>query len=169
MLILYAILAACFLGGAAFVWHGIGASAVTKHEQEVKVEQDKQDAVAKVKQEAAADTLIDMQAAYEKGQSEREIVEKKIYVRGQAYAVETPVFQNKECVVPAQGLAILNGARGDLQNSTVADIFGFNEPAPVTIKPPPKIVVVPVPAPVAAPQPQTGSRPPKPVPIGPAK
>lgn len=167
MLILYAILAACFLGGAALVWHGIGASAVAKHEQAVKVEQDKQDAVAKVKQEAAADALVDMQAAYEKGQSEREIVERKIYVRGQAYAVETPVFQNKECVVPAQGLAILNGARGDLQNTTVADIFGFTEAAPVAIKPPavapPKIVVVPVPTPAVAPQP-AGSHP-KPVPI----
>lgn len=163
MLIVYAILAACFLGGAAFVWHGIGASAVAKHEQAVKVEQDKQDAVAKVKQEAAADAVVDMQAAYEKGQSEREIVEKKIYVKGQAYAVAAPVFQNTQCVVPPDGMAILNGARGDLQNTTVAEIFGFTPPAPapVTISAPPKIVVVPVPTPQPAP---AGARP-KPAPI----
>lgn len=152
------------LGGAAFVWHGIGSAAVAKHEQAVKVEQDKIMAVAKAKIEERANALIDMQAAYEQGQSEREVVEKKIYLKGQDYAAATPVFQNKDCVVPGAGMAILNGARGDLQNTTVAEIFGFDKPLdePVRIKPPPKPAFAPAAAPATPPA--TGSRP-KPVPV----
>lgn len=166
-LILVGLIALFLSVGGGLMWHSIGTSAVAKHEQQVQAEQDKVDAVAKVKTEEAAKALIDMQAAFEAGQSEAQVIEKKVYIKGQDFVRETTVFRNKDCVVPAAGMAILNGARGELQDSTVADILGIPaQPQPAT-----SVRIIEVPRPVVPPEqatkPQTTTRPPKPVPVVP--
>ena len=124
------------MAGGGLLWHSIGESAVAKHELQQKAEQDKLDAIAETKKEEAAKGLIDMQAAYEAGKAEREIVEKKIYIKGQDIVRTLPAAaKSPDCTIPPAGMAVLNGARGDLQNTTAAEIFGFDKPVekPVVI------------------------------------
>lgn len=164
MLILYAILFACIAGGAAFIYHGIGASAVAKHEHAVQVETDKIMAVAKAKTEATANALVDMQAAFEAGQAQHEVVTKTVYVKGQDYVRTLP--PNKDCIIPDAGMEMLNKARA----AEAVRIFGWTDDGAVKIEasPPKPTPVLPKPAfapPVPSPVPPSAGARPKPVPL----
>ena len=159
MFAVYGIVILCLLGSVAFIYHGIQADAIAKHEQEVKVQQDKKDAIDKAvvaaKNEETGKALVDMDAAYKRGVADGSAHQKAVYKTAEQYVANTPSVQNKQCVIPPAGMAILNNALAQ----TAADIFGFNdtEAPSVVISPP----VTAAPAPAPAP---TG-RPPKPVPV----
>ena len=143
---LYFILAA-FVAGLMFGGVGVGEwkdGQAAKREKALLAAQAKVDAAAAEKTQATANALVDMQAAFDAGQAQREIVTKTVYVKGQDYIKTVPAAQNKDCVIPQEGMEMLNRARAQ----AAATILGFGDDFPVTIKPPA------APAPPAAPPPK---------------
>ncbi len=114
MLILYAIIFACVTGGAALWYHSIGASAVAKHEQEVKVAQDKQDAIDKAKSDVAEHAAGEIRAAWEAGHAKARIVYRDNETKGANYAASGAITSNPECVIPRAGVSILASARAGI-------------------------------------------------------
>ncbi len=164
-------LAACVAGGGFLVWHGIGASAVAKHEEAVKVQQDKIMAVAKAKTDATAEKLVDMQAAYEAGQADVGVKTKIVYLKAKDYVAAEPVFKLADCVVPQTGMDELNRVRGQ----QAARIIGMDAGASVSLTESktvePKKIPFPDPLPIATPVPSARqvtnplAEHPKPVPL----
>ena len=73
------------------------------------------DALAAKAQTEAANKITDMTAAYEAGEANAKTVTRTIYVKGQQVVAATPAFANPACVVGADGLQLLNGARAGVQ------------------------------------------------------
>ncbi len=159
-------IAACVAGGGFLVWHGIGASAVAKHEEAVKVQQDKIMAVAKAKTDATAEKLVDMQAAYEAGQADVGVKTKIVYLKAKDYVAAEPVFRLADCVVPQEGMDSLNKARGQ-QAARIIGLDGAAVSLTESKTVEPKRIPFPDPLPIA--KPRTVTNPllehPKPVPL----
>ena len=98
---------------------------IARHEQAQAVAQKEiDDAAAKARVEAE-NKIVDMEAAYIAGESNAKTVVQKVYVKGQSYVSTQPVFQNPACVVPADGMLVLNRQRASLRTPTDP-----GEPAP---------------------------------------
>lgn len=143
--------------GGGLLYHSIGAKAVAEHELQVQHEQDKLDAVAKAKTEAAGKALAANQVAYEKGKAERQIVERKIYLKGEEVVKYLPAAaRSVDCVIPPAGMAVLNSAR-----AAAMGVLGITEQDVSIRETDPRV------PPEQATKPQPSGRPSKPTPVGP--
>lgn len=156
--------------GGWFIWHGIGASAVAKHQLEEQQAAEKLAIVAKTKDEEAEKWLANAAAQHEVDEANQKVVEKIIYKKGEDVVRYLPAAARSiDCTIPPSGMALLNGARGDLQNTTAADILGLTQPANDAVmirdtdpRVPPEQATKPQPVTPVVPPP---SRPSKPIPV----
>lgn len=117
------ILAIVFAAGTA-----MGGWGVNYYNDAEQARKDKAIAVAEAKIAAAdekakteaANKIIDMQASFDAGETNAKTVTKTVYVKGQAYVANTPVFNLAQCVVPADGMFIANSARANLRVTSFA-------------------------------------------------
>ena len=124
---LYFILGA-FLAGLAMGGAGVNSwkeGQIARHEKAQVEAQNKIDDAAKAAIQEASNKITDMEAAYIAGESNAKTVVQKVYVKGQSYVSTQPVFQNPACVVPADGMLVLNRQRAGLRTPTDP-----GEPAP---------------------------------------
>ena len=121
--LIIAFIAGLTMGGAGMkAWKD---GQIAKHEQAQAVAQMKIDEAARQARIEAENKIIDMEAAYIAGESNAKTVVQKVYVKGQSYVASQPVFQNPACVVPADGMLVLNRQRASLRTPTDP-----GEPAP---------------------------------------
>jgi len=107
---------------------------IARHEQAQAVAQKEiDDAAAKARVEAE-NKIVDMEAAYIAGESNAKTVVQKVYVKGQSYVASQPVFQNPVCVVPADGMLVLNRQRASLRTPTDTGEPAPSVPAPGTVE-----------------------------------
>jgi len=64
---------------------------------------------------AAEQDITNMQASFDAGKAQAQVVTRKVYVRGQADVANYPVFSNPVCVLPDASLQLLNSARANLR------------------------------------------------------
>ncbi len=119
---------AAFGAWSYLCFHYGETSAVTAYKVKVEEAQKKIDAQAAKIEQDAANHITDMQASFDAGEAQAKIVTKTVYVKGQTYVQNTPVFRNPDCVIPADGLRLINDQRASLQITTAADILGVPVP-----------------------------------------
>lgn len=113
-----------FVAGLTFGGVGVRTyyeGEIARKEVAQKQAQDElQQRVDKAEAEAAT-KLIDMQAAYDAGEANAKVVTKVVYERGKDYVAQTPAFANPDCVVPDNGLSILNSARRGIKSGDLPE------------------------------------------------
>jgi len=121
--LIIAFIAGLTMGGAGMkAWKD---GQIARHEQAMARVSAEIQAAADAAEQVAANKIIDMEAAYIAGESNAKTVVQKVYVKGQSYVASQPVFQNPACVVPADGMLVLNRQRASLRTPTDP-----GEPAP---------------------------------------
>ena len=111
---IFYVLIAAFVGGGLLGAGGMNwwnEAAIARAERAQAEAQAKVDQAAQEARQTAENTISDMESAYKAGEANAKIVTKTIYVKGQSYVASTPVFSNPQCVVPDDGVSILNVAR----------------------------------------------------------
>jgi hypothetical protein len=127
------LLLAAFLAGLTIGGAGINS---WKDGQIAKHQQAQAEADAKIRAQAAAATqeaenkIVDMTAAFEAGEANAKTITKTVYVKGQSYVASQPVFSNPLCVVPPDGMLVLNRQRASLRAAADPADFAPSVPAP---------------------------------------
>ena len=118
-----------FITGLALGGYGIGEwkdGQLAKKERDQAKAQQKIDEQAQQLQQQEAKRLADIQEAFDKGAAQSKTVTRTIYVKGQDYVAQTPAVRNPQCVIPVDGVRILDSAIADVRSATAAAaIFGF--------------------------------------------
>jgi hypothetical protein len=119
------ILSIALIAWTLLVFNAGGDYKVAAHEKaqaeaDALIEQQAEELTAK-----EAEKIIDMQAAFHAGEANAKVVTKTVYVKGQSYVASTPVFQNRDCVIPADGVQLLNSQITDLQTTAAASVLGL--------------------------------------------
>ena len=104
-----------FGGGGVWQWK---AGQEARHAQAQAEAQAKIDAQAAKIEADAANKLTDMQASYDAGEAKAKTITKTVYLKGESYVASAPVFRNADCVVPADGVLIVNSARAGVQTAS---------------------------------------------------
>jgi hypothetical protein len=108
----------------------VGGWSVNTYHTATLARQEKQIAAAeeKIRQQdadaelAAANAINDMQAAFEAGESKAKVIYRTIEKQGAAYVASNPVFSNPQCVIPADGVQLLAGARAGIPVASPAGV-----------------------------------------------
>lgn len=145
-----------FAAWTGAVWSYVSDAAVAGYQKREAVAQAKIDAQAKELEQQAANTVIDMTAAFDAGQAKAKVIERVVIERGATDVRSYPVFQNPACVLPSESFALVNAARASIRTGEL--------PAAALNATPGKVVVPAVVPAMTAPPPVTESHPkPKPV------
>jgi hypothetical protein len=126
-----------FAAYTGFVWMKGGESAVAGYKEKIEAADAQIAAQAKAATDAAANTIIDMTAAFDAGEANAKTVEKKVFVRVASDLTKYPVFQNPACVLPPQSFALLTAAMRGVRGGIVLPAEDVIVPAPVPVAPAP--------------------------------
>lgn len=124
------IIAVVLLGGGATMWHEHTRAVEKAYQAQVDAAQAELSVAAAREVAAAQIKEEEKREAYEKGRAEAKTVARHIEKRGQDYVVQTPVFSNPQCFVPAVGVQLLNSARSNAGLAAVARLSIPELPAP---------------------------------------
>jgi hypothetical protein len=131
-MILYVLIAA-FVAGVAGGGLGVNwwkdAQIARAEEAQRKAEMVVAAAAEEAEQEAA-NKIIDMQASFAAGELNAKTVTKTVYIKGQQIVANTPAFNNPACVIGADALQLLNGARTGTGVQLAAAATGGNGAVP---------------------------------------
>jgi hypothetical protein len=114
---LYLIIAIFVAVGMGLVYNAGREQGVNSYKVQEAAAQAKIEQQAKQLHQEAENKIIDMQAAFTAGEANAQVVTKTVYVKGQAYVASNAVFSNPACVVPADGVLILNSARAGVRSA----------------------------------------------------
>jgi hypothetical protein len=121
-----------FIAGLTFGGAGMNWWRETLHKAE---ESRRIAAEAKLAEETAKaikegeNKLIDMAAAFDAGQQQAKVIERKIYVKGQDYVRTVPAYSNPVCRVDAAGVQQLNDQIARMHAAAAAAVLGIGLPA----------------------------------------
>ena len=117
-LIIIVFLAGLFGGGyGVYQWE---EGKIARAQQAQVEAQNAVDAAAREAEQEAANKIIDMNAAFEAGESNAKVITRTVYAKGQSYVASNAVFNLRECVVPPDGMQQLNSARAGVRTTTAA-------------------------------------------------
>ena len=119
---------AVYLVLAAFAGAGMGGFGVHSWvawrqdvaEADAREAQEKIEVQTKEALQAADNHLIDMQAAFDVGESKAKVEVKTVYIKGQTYVQNTPSVNNPVCVIDGDGVSIINGQITSLRAAAAA-------------------------------------------------
>lgn len=114
------IIAVAFGAGGFYGGYEWEAGKVARAEKAQAEAQAKVDAQARAIEQEAQNKIIDMTAAFDAGEAKAKVVTRTVYAKGQQYVATNAVFSNPVCVVPADGMSIVNGARAGVRTASAA-------------------------------------------------